>query len=43
MPLVNFEINLLVAWSESYVISGLAGATKFTIAETILYVPVVTL
>ena len=41
MPLINCEINLILTWSEDYVISSVTGATKFK-ADTKLYVPVVT-
>ena len=43
MPLMNFEINLILPWSEDFVISSATGATKFKITDTNLYVPVVTL
>ena len=43
MPLINCEVNLILTWSKSCVISSATGETKFTITETKLYVPVVTL
>ena len=43
MPLINCEINLILTWSEDFVISSATGATKFKIRHTKLYVPVVTL
>ena len=43
MPLTNCEINLILSWSEDCLISSAAGATKFKIADTKLYVPVVNL
>ena len=43
MPLINCEINLILTWSEDFVISSATGATKFKIRYTKLYVPVVTL
>ena len=43
MPLINSEINLILAWSENCVISSATGKTKFAIADTKLYVPIVTL
>ena len=45
MPLINYEINLIVAWSENCVISNAAAnqATTFATTDTKLYVPVVTL
>ena len=41
MPLINCEINLILTWSEDYVISSVTGATKFK-SDAKLYVPVVT-
>ena len=43
MSLSNCEINLILTWSENFVISSATGATKFTITYTNIYVPVVTL
>ena len=43
MPLINFEINRILTWSENCVISSVTRATKFAITDTKLYVPVVTL
>ena len=43
MPLINCEVNLFLAWSKDCVISSATGETKFSITETNLYVPVVTL
>ena len=43
MLLINCEINLFVTWSEDYAISSATGKAKFTITDTKLYVPVVTL
>ena len=43
MPLINCEINLILTWSENGVISSATRITKFKIADTKLYVPVVTL
>ena len=43
MSLINCENNLILTWSENCVISSATGATKFKIADTKLYVPVVTL
>ena len=43
MPLINCEVNLLLTWSKDCVISSANGETKFSIIETKLYVPVVTL
>ena len=43
MLLINCEINLILTWSEDCVISSAVGKTKFKIADTKLYVPVVTL
>ena len=43
MSLINCEVNLILAWSPTWVISSATGETKFKITETKLYVPVVTL
>ena len=43
IPIINCEINLILAWFEHCVISSATGATKFKIADTKLYVLVVTL
>ena len=42
MPLINCEVNLILTWSPTCVISCATGGTKFRITETKLYVPVVT-
>ena len=46
MPLINCEVNLILAWSTNCVIiyTNVAGQILiFTVTETNLYVPVVTL
>ena len=45
MPLINFEINLILTWSVNCVISKAAAnqVTTFAITDTKLYVPVVPL
>ena len=43
MSLINCEINLILTWSPTCVISSATGEKKFKITETKLYVPVVTL
>ena len=43
MSLINCEVNLDLTWSGDCVITNSAGAWKFVITETKLYVPVVTL
>ena len=43
MPLINCEVNLILQWSPTCVISSATGETKFKITETKLYVPVVPL
>ena len=43
MRLINCEVNLILTWSSTRVISSATGETKFAITETKLYVPVVTL
>ena len=43
MPLINCEINLILTWSSTCVITKSNGAGTFAITDTKLYVPVVTL
>ena len=43
MPLINCEINLILTWSSTCVITSSNGAGTFAITDTKLYVPVVTL
>ena len=43
VPLISYEVNLIVTWSEDCVIINSTGKGKFKITETKLYVPVVTL
>ena len=43
IPLINCEVNLILTWSSTCVISSETGETKFKITDTKLYVPVVTL
>ena len=43
MPLINCEVNLILTWSPTCVISSATGETKIKITETKLYVSVVTL
>ena len=43
MPLINCEVNLILTWSPTCVISSATGETKLKITETKLFVPVVTL
>ena len=43
MPLINCEVNLILTWSSSCVITDSNGAGTFEITDTKLYVPVVTL
>ena len=43
MPLVNYEVNLILTFSRDCVITNLTGAGKFAITETKLYLSVVTL
>ena len=43
VPLVNCEVNLILTWSKYCVITNPAGAEKFKITETKLYILVVTL
>ena len=43
MPLINCEVNLILTWSSTCVITESNGAGTFPITDTKLYVPVVTL
>ena len=43
MPLINSEVNLILTCSSTCVITNSTGAGTFEIADTKLYVPVVTL
>ena len=43
MALIIFEINLILTWPSTWVISNSAGEGGFSMAETKLYVPVVSL
>ena len=43
MLLINCEINIILNWSENFIISFVTGEIKFTINDTKLYVPIVTL
>ena len=43
MPLLNCEVNLILTWSSTCVITNSAGAGTFAITDTKLYVPVITL
>ena len=43
MPLINSEVNLILKWSSTSVITNSTGAGTFEITDTKLYAPVVTL
>ena len=43
MPLINCEVNFVLTWSSTCVITNSTGAVTFAIIDTKLYVPVVTL
>ena len=43
MPLINCEVNLILTWSSTFVITNSNGAGTFAITDTKLYVHVVTL
>ena len=43
MPLINPEVNLILTWSSTCVITNSTGAGTFEITDEKLYVPVVTL
>ena len=43
MPLINCEINLILTWSSTCVITNSTGVGRFEITDRKLYIPVVTL
>ena len=43
IPLINCEVNLILTWSSTCVITNSTGAGRFTITDTKSYVPVITL
>ena len=43
MPLINSEVNLILTWSSTCVITNSTNAGIFVITDTKLYVPVTTL
>ena len=43
MPLINCEDNLILTWSSTCVITNYTDARTFSITDTKLYVPIVTL
>ena len=43
MQLINCEVNLILTWPLTYVITNCTGAGRFAITDTKLYVPIVTL
>ena len=43
MSLINCEVNLVLTWSKDCVITNSTDEGKFSITETKLYVPVITL
>ena len=43
MPLINCEVNLILTWASTCVITNAIGVGRFAISKTKLYVPVVTL
>ena len=43
MPLINCEVNPILTWSSTCVITNSTGTGTFAITNTRLYVPVVTL
>ena len=43
IPLIKCEINLILTWSSTLVITNSTGAGRFALTDTKLYVPVVTL
>ena len=43
MPLIHCEVNLILTWSSTCVITNSTGAGRFEITDAKLYVPIVTL
>ena len=43
MPLINYEVNLILTWSSTCVITYSTGVGTFAIIDRKIYVPVVTL
>ena len=43
MPLINCEVNFILTWLSTCVITNSTGAGRFATTDTKLYVPVVTL
>ena len=43
MPLIKCEVNLILTWSSTCVITNSTGAGTFEVTDTKFYVPVVTL
>ena len=43
MPLINCEVNLILTWSSSCVITNSTGAGRFAIIDTKHFLPVVPL
>ena len=43
IPLINCEVNLIFTWSDKCVLSNDTKATTFSVTDTRLYVPVITL
>ena len=43
MPLIHCEVNLILTWSSTCVITNSTSAGRFDITDTKLYVPVITL
>ena len=43
MPLINCEVHIILTWSSTCVITNSASGGRYSITDTKLYVPVVTL
>ena len=43
MPLINFKIEFSLKWYEKCILSSAGTAATFTITDTKVYVPIVTL
>ena len=43
MPLINCEVNVILTWLSTCVVTNSTGKETFVITDTKLYIPVVTL
>ena len=43
MSLINYKVNIILAWSSTCLITNSTGTRRFSITDTNLYIPFVTL